>query len=330
LTEYRKQIAQALGAVQVTSATSYRWFGRASRSLSPEMTAAVGPEGARRYLIGLIERELYRSFYTRGTPLPSISSNPGPSTPDVRLVEALSSANCGKGGSDPGWRVTGRDPLRVAKNGLRVEVPHSDLLRAPRGLGVGTEVCVRRPKELRESSPGFYTAVGNEDLLTGPDDLEVRLYFNVTADGAPPLMAHCTRHLNQAEVPFRLKMFDHKGGYVRCDAAVLYLRAEGYANVCGALPSIVSRCARHLRDRAPAFAAPLLAGVAVGEHRARDGTSFGTVRCRLVAEGIVAAHERGARGLGARLDAVARRFAAQGLDVDAPFRAPRSMARYDL
>jgi hypothetical protein len=53
-------------------------------------------------------------------------------------------------------------------------------------------------------------------------------------------------------------------------------------------------------------------------------------RCRLIAEGIVAAHERGASRLCDRLDAVAHRFAESGLDLDVPYLAPGSSDSYEL
>lgn len=293
------------------------------------MTTALGAEAARGYLIGVIERELYRSFYTQGSPVP-ITGSAEPSPPDLGLVEAMSSANSGVGGWDPGWRVAEIEPLQVAKNGLRVHVPQPDCIRGDTARSVGAKVSVRRPKELRASAPGFYMAVGDADPLTLRDDLEVRVYFHITADGAVPLTALCTRLLNKAKIPFRLKLLDDPGAYVRCDAAVLYLRDGSFPDVRRALRFIASACAVHLRDTAPAFAAPLVPGLAVGEHRGRLGTSFGAVRCRLLAEGIVAASEIGARRLETEIDAVTSCFAATGLDIDTPYRAPCSTARYEL
>ena len=329
MTSYREQVARALRAVEVTSTTSFRWFGCPSPRLAPEMTAALSRGPARKYLIGRIERELYRSFYTQGDPVP-IRSSPESFSSDAGFVETLSAANRGAGGWDPGWQIAQIEPLQVTKNGLRVQVAHADCRLEGTGLSVGAEASLRRPKGEPAFFPGFYMAVGNADPIAAPDDLEVRLYFHVTGDGAVPLTALTTRVLNEARIPFRLKLLADRRAYVRCDAAVLYLREDGFADVRSELGYIVSACARHLRCQAPAFAAPLGRGVAVGEHRPRLGTSFGAVRCRLLAEAIVVSHEAGARRLDARLDAVATAFAAQGLDVDAPYRVPGSTARYEL
>ena len=80
----------------------------------------------------------------------------------------------------------------------------------------------------------------------------------------------------------------------------------------------------------PVFAKPLVDGVAIGEHRSSHGGSFGTSRCQLVAEAIVDAHERRARSLDARLDAVARRFADRGLNLEVPYLVPGSVNLYVL
>jgi hypothetical protein len=70
--------------------------------------------------------------------------------------------------------------------------------------------------------------------------------------------------------------------------------------------------------------------VAVAEHVPEHGLSFGSSRCRLLAEGVVAAYERGATALPARLEAVARCFSERGLDLDRPYLAPGSSDVYEL
>ena len=85
-----------------------------------------------------------------------------------------------------------------------------------------------------------------------------------------------------------------------------------------------------LRSGSPAFTLPLARGVALAEYVTGDGGSFGTSRCRLLAEGLVDAHEHRARSLPERLDAVAARFAARGLDLDAPHLATPVSRSYVL
>jgi hypothetical protein len=324
MTDYRDQVVQALRAVRVTSATTYAWFGRRSPPLPRPVAMALSADTAREYLVGVLASELYRSFYTQGRPVPVNPDAGRPDRPDDAFVEGLSLANNGTGGWESGWRVEKAAPviLHVERNGLNVRVRASDC-RPTRGTPtVGDAVSVRRPKELRAVSPGFYTALGDRTLALGDEDLEVRVYFNVAAAGAAPLVAACTRLLNDSKIPFLLKIVDHPMGFSRCDPAVLYLDGDGFKGVQGSLAAAASACASQLRRDAPAFTRPLTHGVAVGEHRPSLGASFGASRCRLLAEGMVDAHERGATRLEDRFDAVARRFARRGFDFEAPYLVP--------
>jgi class II lanthipeptide synthase len=326
---YRAQLTRAIRAVAVTSPTSYTWFGRRSWPLQPEVTAALAADARREYLVEGLRRELYGSFYTQGRPVPVSPGRLVPASRDHAFVEALSRANTGAGGWEPGWRVERVEPgiVVVAKYGLHVRAPISACRGSRRA---GARISLRRPKERGAGSTGFYTALGDAEPAACREDVELRLYFNVTAGGAVPLVATCTRLLNEAKVPFNLKLANHATGFRRCDAAVLYLEDGGFDQIRGALPEISSACAPHLRSDPPAFAKPLAFGVAIGEHRPGLGASFGTSRCRLVAEGIVAAHESGADRLADRVDAVAGRFADHGLDIEAPYLAPGSSDRYEL
>jgi hypothetical protein len=331
MTAYREQIESALRAVVVTSPTSYAWFGRPSRPLPRAVASSLAPDSAREVLIHGLQNELYRSFFTYGRPVP-VSRNGAPGRTDHALVASLSGANSGTGGWQSGWRAerVGRGTVLIEADGLRARVPVSDCRGATRVCRAGELVSVRRPKESLAASPGFYTALGDIQSKGGREAIELRVYFNVCAEGAAPLVAACTRLLNWARIPFNLKVADHSAGFSRCDAAVLYLDGGGFERVRQSLRTILSTCAPYLHGEPPAFSKPLAPGVAVGEHWPSPGASFGTSRCRLVAEGIVAAHESGARRLPDRIDAVARCFASRGLDIEAPYLAPGSTGRYEL
>lgn len=329
LTGYRAQLAGALRAVTVTSPTSYAWFGRRSRALPGAVAEALAPGIPREYLVATLQDELYRSFYCEGRPVPTRPEHHVPAGADRAFVAALSGANAGSGGWEPGWHVERVDGegIRVAKDGLGVRARARDC-RGP--CAPGGRVALRRPKELLGRVPGGYLALGDASFEPGPAGMELRVYFSVTAAGAAPLVAASTRRLNAARIPFTLKVIDHPTGFTRCDAAVLYLRPADFARAREALSDVVSACSAHLRDEGPAFARRLARGVSAGEHIPALGHSFGTGRCRLFAEGIVTAHERRERRLEARIGAVERCFAERGLDIDVPYLAPGSTARYAL
>lgn len=324
MTAYEQQIGAALQAVTVTSATSFAWFGQRSGRLPRPLVRSLAPDSAREILVGGLQDVLYRSFYTQGQPVPAaMSGSPGQS--DRAFIDALSRANAGAGGWQSGWRIERVDTgiAQVVRHGLRARVPLAEC------RGTEALVSVRRPKEAADGSSGFYLALG--DVEPGDrDGIEERVYFNVHPEGALRLVAGCTRLLNDAGIPFELKVFDDPASAVRCDAAVLYLERGGFRRAREHLRIIVAACGHHLFGRAPAFTLPLARGVSVGEHAGGLGGSFGSSRCRLLAEGIAAAHERGVTHLADRLGIVARRFAQRGLDVQAPYLAPGSTERYEL
>ena len=241
-----------------------------------------------------------------------------------------SSRNCRAPTTERGWRGQrlagpkgGAGDPYVERNGLRVRVRAANCRSSRDTPTVGDAVSVRRPKELRAASPGFYTALGDRKLAIGHEGLEVRVYFNVAAAGAAPLVAACTRLLNEAEIPF--------GQGRRSPDGVLALRQRGAVPRRRRLRE-GARIARGRGFRVCFPPSPGCAGIhetadaRCGRGRARPslGASFGSSRCRLVAEGILDAHERGSTGLEDRLDAVARRFARRGFDFEAPYLVPAS------
>jgi HopA1 effector protein family len=331
MSAYRDQVAQVLRAVTVSSATNYTWFGCRSDGLPRALGAALSPAVARQYLVSRLGDELYRSFYTHGRPVPRSADATRPYRPDQAFVARLSGANCGTGGWDDGWSVqrAADGVLQLQGKGLRVRARAEDC--RPRGGAprVGESVSLRRPNELRAASPGFYTALGDERLVIGPEAPEVRVYFNVMATGAEPLVAVSTRLLSEARIPFELKVVDHPIGFSRCDTAVLYLDGDGFQAARESLTVAASSCASQLRADLPPFTKPLAPGVAVAEHGVGAG-SFGSSRCRLLAAGILAAHERGLTCLDDRLEVVAEEFASSGVDLDAPYLAPPPVSRHAL
>lgn len=328
MTGHRARLADALRAITVTP-TSYAWFGRRSRPLPPELLAAVGPDAARASLVEALQRELYLSFYTQGRAVPETPERPAPARPDRDFASALSAANAGAGGWQRGWRVQAweAEAAVVARDGIAIRASVADCRIDGREPARGAPVSVRHAKELEAASPGFYIALGDRRPDAGE---ELRVYFHVTVAGAAPLVAACTSVLNAGAVPFVLKVVDRPGGFTRCDAAVLYLQRGGFGSARASLATVAAACAPHLRPGVPAFTQALAPGVAVAEHQPELGASFGTGRCRLVAEAAVQARELGAAGLDERLQTVTRRFAGHGLDIDRPFLAAGSTTRYAL
>jgi hypothetical protein len=321
MTIFRAQVAEAVRAVRVISPTSFEWFGQPAPPLRRGVRAALSPPAARELLVTRLAGELYEWFFTQGAPVPRITDDAPLDRGDPAFVAALSGANAGTGGWSNGWRVVDAgdgDVLVVQRHGLRLRSAASDLRHADGGSpGPGATVLARRPKELHGASPGFYVALGNVAGGRDPQTVEVRVYFHLTAAGAVPLITAVTRLLNDERLAFSVKVVDHPRRFSRCDAAVLYLEEEAFARVRAPLRAIVAACAPHLRPKTPTFTKQLAPGVGIGEHAPVLGASFGTGRCRLLAQGITDAAEARLTLLEDRVDAVARCFARHGMDLDA-------------
>jgi hypothetical protein len=313
---YERQAAAALAAVAVRPPAAFVWFGR---------RVEAGGEG----LVAAIARRLEEDFYANGVPHPARG---GPVTPaDERgpFAGALSSANCGRGSWQAGWQVVGAEQVDDEDDvAVAVAVVRPDGLRllacADDCRGAGTAVEVRVPKEVAGPSPGVYVALGDTPL---PDADRVRLFWNVSAAGAVTLVARATYALNRADVPFALELLDNPTRYGRRAAASLARASSDFAPAMVLLRPLLRTLGGQLADGAPAFTKPLARGLALAEEP--DGEErFGAHRCRLLAEAIVAASERGVGAPEQRLDAVRERFASDGISLDAPYLRPGSTDAY--
>jgi class II lanthipeptide synthase len=333
MTLFRRQVATVIAACELISDIEHSWFDRPSGSLPGATRAKLTSEEARRFMLSRLEEQLYSDFYCRGSAEPERRVRPDLLAGSSVLVDLLSEANSGRGPWEAGWRVDAFDDEQIVavKDGLRVWAPAGDCLAEEGGSPVlGSPVKLRLPKELLSMSPGFYLARGDRDLGSTTERPSVRLYWNLTADGAPAFISLVTTELNEAGIPFQAKVLNHPALYFRCDAAVLYVVREDFAGVAPLAREIGSQLAPHLRARTPALTKPMADGLGLAEDPGGLGESFGSHRCRLLAEGLIAAHERGVSEPEERLDIVAETFAGAGIDLDRPYLNPGSVDSYTL
>ena len=331
MSRYRDQVATALRAVTIRGPTQYAWLGRASRPLPALVAGEMNAAESRTYLVGSLREELYWSFYCHGGPVPARWGEPQPVAADPWLVAAMSDANGGRGGWESGWtveRLEG-DNAVVATRRLRARVLTTDCRVVDGVLRRGAGVSVRLPKELPAVSPGFYTVLGETVAGASSPVGLVRAYWNVGPAGAPALVAAITSRLNAKQIPFRLKVADHPLRLDRCDAAVLYLPADTFPALGKTLRKIAAALSGRLRRSTPALTLELTPGVGLAEDDGA-GESFGVRRCGLLADSIVDCHERALAGIDEQLEAVAARFADDGVSVDAPYLDPALAGRHVL
>jgi len=347
---YRQAIERAVAATSILSRTSFAWFGEPQQSLPPRAEAAMDGAAARAYLVYALQSRLYASFYCLGgasrdgfDAAPTHQLGPSP------FVLALSRANCGTGTHEAGWTVAALQDERVVveRDGLRLWVRPEDLHSgerasqadappdAPLGMrsdaiGPGAAVGVLMPKELMRLSPGFYMALGDAEFPADASAPLVRLYWSLRSEGAAVLVGLLTGALNRAGLAFRLKVISDPGGYRRCDAGVLYTLAPQFDAVARIVAGVHRQVQSWLRPTIPAFTKPLALGLGLAEDPGAGPESFGMNRCRLVAEGIVDAAERGSGSVAQTLAVVAARFAQAQIPLEQPYLSPGSVDRYRL
>ena len=192
----------------------------------------------------------------------------------------------------------------------------------------GGYVSVFCKKQSTTIQPGFYFAFG--DTLPDQQDetCPVRLYWNVQESGVVELVRCVTRELNRFKIPFRFKCLTRAGLYMRNDAAVLYVAKRLYRVVAELLADSYQRLAGQLRTDTPLFSKPLAPGLGLAEDPG-NGESFGSHRCRLVAEAVWDVHTQGKQTVAARLEAVEKQFQQNGLAIESPHLGRGSINSYD-
>jgi hypothetical protein len=175
--------------------------------------------------------------------------------------------------------------------------------------------------------PGFYLVLGDAALKERDWLQSVRVYWNVTAQGALRLTRSITEILNREGFSFRFKVLSDLSCFRRCDSSVLYLKAADFRQALPHLATIHDDIEGDLLPRVPALTLELAPGVAIAESPS-GGDSFGLNRCGLLAAGIVNAQN--ARTSSRRLAIVADHFASAGIDLTRPYAAAGSTVFDDL
>ncbi|GIH09232.1 hypothetical protein Rhe02_72990 [Rhizocola hellebori] len=332
---HRDRISSAVSAAGV-QATSYSWFGRLHRVLPRAAAKGLDPATARSYLVTALQTRLYTNFYCPGMPVPiddEVQATVGSTSARQPYLQALSEANTGTGCAEGSWRVHGQEGPHtvVEQQGLRLWLTSDDLCAVtggnPQAGAAGSEVAIRLPKELFERSPGFYVALGNEALPPSAAEPLVRMYWNLTPKATAPAVGILTATLNEARVPFRFKVADTPTRLARCDAGVLYYPKRHHTQVRNVVAEAYAQLRDVLTPGTPAFTKQLAPGLGLAEDFG-DGGSFGMHRCGLLAEGVVAAGEKGCRTSDERLTTVFEYLLAAGIDPDAPYLHPGSTDDY--
>jgi hypothetical protein len=334
MSRYHQQVEEAVRATEFLSPSTYSWFGQLAEQSGPAIKRSLTTGTARGYLLFDLRSRLYADFYCRG--FAALVEQEAPHLPVAGVtpfVETLSAANSGSGCWEDGWeaRTIANGKVVARKVGLEMWARPEDCLPPEGGVVVsGTQLKLRFPKEYLSMSPGFYTALGDEPLYSEDSQQTlVRMYWNLTAEGAISFVKYATLALNRAHLPFRLKVVNDPTRFTRRDAAVVYVPKSDYAAAAEVLQKVYPRVATGLRQGIPALTKSIASGVGLAEDPGQ-GESFGAHRCQLLAEGMIRAHEQGKKSTKERLQAVADRFAEEGITLETPYLNPGSSDDYSF
>lgn len=238
------------------------------------------------------------------------------------MRQTLAAANATAPRWEEGWTVCGVRPggTVIAKRGECTRTWGAGqyiVVAGPMAPKNGQAIRVFKHHESWTLQPGCYFAFGPDSADDNDTAATVRVYFNLTSDGAA-LINFVTSTFPRYHVPYSLKCFSGRAARMRSDAAVLYIGAR-YAHL--ALELIASGYATlrtHLADRMPLFTRRLAPGIALAEEP-HTGESFGAHRSHAVAAGLCSAYRRGLQGLEAREAEILAAFQAHGIALAEPY-----------
>lgn len=242
---------------------------------------------------------------------------------DVGFYERLHESNCGEGYFDSGWSVMREETdgsLAVNKEGLRLHIQQDKHLQPSQQTAVlGDSVAIRMVKNRVQN--GFYMAVSNVGFSrleeANSHSVTVRIYFNLTPDGAVAVMGSLTQLLNEMAFPFGFKVLYNPKNYQRYDSGVLYFDKRNYEVVRKVL-QIVYQDEPHFKPDIPLFTKQLAPGLGLAEEpdqKFGEQESFGMNRCQIVANGLLEAWLQGDNSPEGRIKAIFGQFSRLGIDL---------------
>ncbi|UOM34891.1 lanthionine synthetase LanC family protein [Acuticoccus sp. I52.16.1] len=309
-------VEAALAAITVTSDVAFTWLGR-SFSIADEATAArLSHEARRAALEAAITHRLYTDFYCCGWPR---------AVRRVHREEAGGEISAALGAAVPamrwenGWQPLGETArgVVVTRGGITLCADRASVRGAGPGEDAASGVAVAMPTARPAFSPGHHLVIGRAPFDT--HGRVWRLYWNVTAAGAPWLAGELARRLDEAGIAFHFKVLTRPDPAWRCDGAVLYLPHAALGGAARAIRTVAELAKRHLASGTPAMTRRIGPGLAYAESP-RGGQSFGEHRCGLLADAVLAAADGEVKKPRERLALAELAFVGAGICLDVPHR----------
>jgi hypothetical protein len=150
----------------------------------------------------------------------------------------------------------------------------------------------------------------------------VRIYFNLTPEGAVAVMGSLTRWLNEKAIPFSFKVLYNPGDYERHDSGVLYFDKSDYEVVRKVLQAVYGENESHFQPEVPLFTMQLALGLGLAEEpdsKFVAQESFGMNRCQIVANGLLEAWHNGDDSPEGRMNAILQQFSLLSIELQCPY-----------
>lgn len=292
---------------------------RRALELVGSLRPAVGTEGPDS--VNTLADELYARWYIRPHEAPRDSA-PRP------FVGTLRAAHVDSKLFEPGWRVASVSTHGriVAQRGAeRRLVGPIDYVSHERPGAIprpGQEIRVVTRLDSTRLQEGFWVThtAGWTD-----EGNSVRTYWNLSSQGLGALVHNLTSGLRGvAEYTLKIAL---PTPMLRADHAVLFLGRERFVDAAPVLAATYDRVAGFVEDEVPELTLSVRRGVSVAEDPGSD-KSFGTHRCRLIAEGLMDAWRSGCTSDSDLFDSILHRFDDEGIPSERPHLSSRSAQEY--
>ena len=245
---------------------------------------------------------------------------------NLEFYKQLHESNCGKGYFDQDWLVLRQEydgSLAVKKGSLILHIKRTNHLQPNQvNATVGDSVAIRMPRNIVQN--GFYVAASNVgwENRSNLDVRTVRIYFNLSPEGATAIMSAVTGQLNKVGIPFTFKALYNPSSYSRYDSAVLYFERSNYEVVRQIVERLYAENKSYFLFKVPLFTKLLAPGLALAEepnYKFAAKESFGMNRCQIVANGLLEARAKGDESPDYRMASIFQQFSKLGINYKKPY-----------
>jgi hypothetical protein len=299
--DWNQSIKDILSAITVESGDHFHFAGRAFpvQPAGHQHSVHAAPNSDPPHpLVVNLAAQLYEFAYSRPFRGQLPEAEVLDLSVDSELMEAMSEANSTRERWEGGWTISqilhhGQIVAQQGSNSRNVWPGQFISKDGPAAMPrPGAQISIFYAKESRSLQNGFYYAFGEEVEEHSRGAGLVRLYWNISPEGAPMLVRLITSRLNRFHVPFRFKCATARSQFSRTDVAVLYLTKPFFRITAELMLDVHPAVIDFLDDDVPLFSKKIAKGLGAAEDPG-TGESFGQSRCQSLAQSVWDCYLRG-------------------------------------